>query len=87
MEIEKDINEKQTIIVQNIISTPKWSTGTAVLLSFIIPGAGQMYKGNIIQGILWLIITSIGYLFFVIPGIILHIICIATAASGNPYKN
>ncbi len=67
--------------------TPKWSVGAAILLSIIIPGAGQMYKGSIISGILWLIFTTIGYLLLIIPGMILHIICIATAASGDPYRN
>jgi TM2 domain-containing membrane protein YozV len=30
---------------------------TAGLLSFIIPGVGQLYNGRILAGILWLIIT------------------------------
>ena len=30
---------------------------TAGLLSFIIPGIGQLYNGRILAGILWLIIT------------------------------
>jgi TM2 domain-containing membrane protein YozV len=29
----------------------------AGLLSFIIPGVGQLYNGQIIAGILWLILT------------------------------
>ena len=63
-----------------------WSPTVAGLLSFIIPDVGQMYKGKIFAGILWLIFTSIGYAMIIFPGIILHIICIATAASGNPYS-
>ena len=31
--------------------------GTAAVLSLIIPGVGQFYNGNIIWGIIWLIIT------------------------------
>lgn len=30
---------------------------TAGLLSFIIPGVGQLYNGRILAGILWLIVT------------------------------
>lgn len=30
---------------------------TAGLLSFLIPGVGQLYNGRILAGILWLIIT------------------------------
>ena len=65
----------------------KWNPGVAAVLSLIIPGAGQIYKGNIGSGIFWLIIVSIGYFLLVIPGLILHLICIVTATSGNPYKN
>ena len=28
----------------------------------------------------------IGYFLFVIPGVIMHLICIFAAASGDPYK-
>ena len=65
---------------------PKWSGGVAAILSFFIPGLGQMYKGNIVAGILWFFTVILGYFLLVIPGIILHIICVFTAASGNPYK-
>lgn len=64
----------------------KWSPGVAALLSFLIPGAGQIYKGNVGAGIMWFIGVIIGYFFLIIPGIILHLICIFTAASGDPYK-
>ena len=30
---------------------------TAALLSFIVPGGGQIYNGDILRGIFWLIIT------------------------------
>ncbi len=64
----------------------KWNPGIAALLSFFLPGVGQMYKGDVGSGILWLIGVIIGYIFLIIPGIILHIICIINAASGDPYK-
>ena len=64
----------------------KWSPGIAALLSFIIPGAGQMYKGDVGIGLLWLLFVIIGYAFFIVPGLILHLICIVTATSGDPYK-
>lgn len=31
--------------------------GTAAILSFILPGAGQIYNGKFLRGIVWLIIT------------------------------
>lgn len=64
----------------------KWSPGVAAVLSLIIPGAGQMYKGNVLSGLFWLFIVIIGYVFLIIPGLILHLICIVLAASGDPYK-
>lgn len=77
----ESVEEKQTVIYQG----REWSPGIAALLSLFIPGAGQIYKGNVASGIGWLIFVPIGYFMFLVPGIILHIICIATAASGNPY--
>ena len=64
----------------------KWSPGIAALLSLIIPGAGQMYKGNVASGLAWLFFTIIGYVLLIIPGLILHLICIIAATSGDPYK-
>lgn len=63
-----------------------WSPGVAALLSFFIPGLGQLYKGRIGTGAIWFIAVLIGYALFVVPGFILHIICIVTAAQGNPYQ-
>src|SRR5258708_6880137 len=64
---------------------------TAGLLSFIIPGVGQLYNGRILAGILWLIITpgfwigSGGTL-----GWVCHIIAAYTAysyAKDHPVRN
>lgn len=66
---------------------PKWNRGIAAVLSLIIPGAGQMYKGQVGNGLLWLIFVVIGYAVLVIPGLFLHLFCIIGAASGDPYNN
>jgi TM2 domain-containing membrane protein YozV len=60
-----------------------WSPGIAALLSFVIPGAGQMYKGHVGAGLLWFAFVIGGYFLFIIPGLILHIVCIFSAATGN----
>lgn len=75
-----------TTIVMPTQVNRKWSPGAAALLSFLIPGAGQMYKGKVGAGIAWFFFVFIGYIFLIIPGVILHLICIFTAASGDPYK-
>lgn len=62
---------------------PRWNPGTAAVLSLIIPGAGQMYKGRVGVGITWLISTIIGYFMLILPGIVLHIACVFDAFSGR----
>lgn len=82
-------NDRSVINIVNITNTKNqlWSPGIAALLSFIIPGVGQIYKGNVISGLLWMFFTFIGYFMLLLPGIILHIICIIAATTGDPYKN
>jgi hypothetical protein len=63
--------------------TRRWHPGVAAVLSLVIPGAGQLYKGQVGIGLLWLIFVVLGYVLFVVPGLILHIICIVTAASDH----
>ncbi len=50
-----------------------YSPGLAGVLSFFIPGLGQLYRGKIFGGLLWFIFTAIGYLFLVVPGLIIHL--------------
>ncbi|MBI4509864.1 MAG: hypothetical protein HY698_09520 [Deltaproteobacteria bacterium] len=50
-------------------------------LSFFLPGVGQIYSGRIPQGIGWMVATCLGYLLFLVPGLILHICCVVNAAA------
>lgn len=61
-----------------------WNPGTAAVLSFVIPGTGQMYKGRVGAGLCWLFGVAAGYFAFIVPGVILHIACIYNAYSHNP---
>ena len=36
---------------------PTHNPGVAAVLSLLIPGAGQIYNGDFLRGIFWLIIT------------------------------
>lgn len=45
----------------------------AGVLSLFLPGAGHMYCGNIGKGVAIFIIAIIGYVIFVVPGIIVGI--------------
>jgi hypothetical protein len=64
----------------------KWSPGVAAVLSLVIPGAGQMYKGQIFSGLVWLVFVVIGYALLAVPGIVLHLCCIFAASTGDPTK-
>jgi TM2 domain-containing membrane protein YozV len=84
--LDEEIRSMREQTSQPEIKEKKWSPGIAALLSLIIPGAGQMYKGKVGTGLVWLIFVIIGYVLMVIPGLILHLICIMNASSGDPYK-
>jgi TM2 domain-containing membrane protein YozV len=47
--------------------------GVPALLSFFIPGLGQIVKGQVGKGILSFIGVGIGLVVFVIPGVIIWI--------------
>jgi hypothetical protein len=60
---------------------PRASAGVASLLSFFWPGAGHIYCGEVGAGLGWMMATFVGYVAFIIPGIILHICCIVAASN------
>ena len=53
--------------------------GIPALLSFFIPGLGQIVKGQVGKGILVFFGVGIGLMFLVIPGVIIWIWQIADA--------
>jgi TM2 domain-containing membrane protein YozV len=73
------------IAVGDTASVKRWSRLVAFLLSCFIPGLGQMYKGHIIRGVLWFLFTAAGYVLFIVPGLVLHILCALSAAMGDTY--
>ena len=58
------------------------NAAAAAVLSMIVPGAGQLYAGRPLSGVAWFALVTMGYLLLVVPGILLHILCIAAAASA-----
>lgn len=58
--------------------------GVAAVLSLVLPGAGQMYKGHVGNGLLWLLFTCIGYMALILPGLVLHTVCVFNASSTEP---
>lgn len=63
----------------------KWHPGVAAVLSLIIPGAGQIYKGSFGTGIVWFLLTG---LFLFAPPLLYPFYAIASAYfayQGDPY--
>jgi TM2 domain-containing membrane protein YozV len=65
-----------------IVQAPQPSNGIAAVLSLVIPGAGQIYKGNVLGGLCWFVVVVVGYLMLIVPGLVLHLLCVLFAASG-----
>ena len=62
---------------------PRWNRRVAGALSLVVPGLGQMYKGQTIAGVTWLVATVLGYGAFVLPGVALHACCVYRASRGE----
>jgi len=54
----------------------------AAILSMIVPGAGQLYAGRPLSAIAWFFLVTLGYLLLIVPGVLLHVLCVASAASS-----
>lgn len=68
---------------QHLQQIQQWNNTTATqaaLLSFFVPGLGQMCSGRVPAGLLWMMFTCLGYVCFIVPGIVLHILCVINAA-------
>ena len=57
----------------------EWSSGIAALLSFILPGSGQLYGGKTIPGLIWLWAVVCAYLASMPLGLAAHGICVLDA--------
>lgn len=53
----------------------------AAVLSLVVPGAGQLYTGNVLSALLWFVLVTAGYTL-ILPGLFLHLFCIAFAATS-----
>lgn len=77
-----------SIVIQNSATAVvasrgrRWSRIVAGLLS-IVPGLGQLYKGQPLNAVLWFVVVAIGYAAMVAPGIVLHLCCLLGAMSGD----
>lgn len=60
------------------VTQPLKSPGVAAVLSFFLPGVGQIYNGHIVTGIFGLLITISLYIFFG-NGLLVHIYLVYNA--------
>jgi TM2 domain-containing membrane protein YozV len=54
----------------------------AAVLSLVVPGAGQLYAGRPLSALVWFVTVTLGYLMLIVPGLLLHILCVASAAGA-----
>lgn len=78
------VDEKWRAHLQKQRDDGRISLGVAALLSFVIPGAGQAYKGDVALGVCLFFGTLIGYAAFIIPGIAIHVFAVIEAATSKP---
>ncbi len=55
-----------------VVYTEK-SAGLAVVLSLLLPGAGQMYAGKIVRGIAMLVLSIFAYFLLLVPLIFINV--------------
>lgn len=85
---EKGFMRKTRSRSQSRMAIPTLSCGNvgmAAALSLIVPGAGQIYRGNVNSGLKWFMLVPLGYFAFIIPGLILHMTCIYRAGNHKLY--
>lgn len=83
--ITNNVSASATAIASGL-PRKRFSRLISFLLSGFIPGLGQLYQGKLLAGMFWFIFTVIGYALFIVPGIILHILCALSALMADPYK-
>lgn len=56
-----------------------FNTTAAAVISIFIPGGGHAYKGQPFNGLAWFFVVVCGYAALLLPGVILHLVCIYTS--------
>ena len=82
---------QQVTVINNVQAvatgraSKRYSQTLAFFLSVLIPGLGQLYAGRFLSAVCWFCFTVAGYVF-IIPGIILHVLCAFSIGLSNPYR-
>lgn len=72
-------------IEQELIVRRGPSPGLAAVLSVLIPGLGQIYSGRLLSGGLWLVCTAVAYWAVLLPGFLVHALCVWSAYQSAKY--
>ena len=68
-----------TVYENEIVESDTPSPGIAAVLSVVIPGLGQVYSGRLLAGGLWFLATAFGYSAVLVPGFLIHALCVWSA--------
>ena len=60
------------------------SPGIAAVLSVFLPGLGHVYSGRLCAAAIWFLATAFAYWAIILPGFLLHGLCIWSAWRGCP---
>ena len=77
------VKQPQPLALVPIAHPPRREASSllAAVLSVWMPGAGHLYAGRFAAAVLWFLVVGAGYAL-ILPGLILHLFCIASAASA-----
>lgn len=79
MKDAKGDHETMTVYEDEIVVRRAPSPGIAAVLSVLIPGLGQLYSGRLGAGAVWFLVTGLAYWAVLVPGFIVHALCIWSA--------
>ena len=65
--------------VREVIVRRPPSPGIAAVLSVLLPGLGHVYSGRLGAGALWFLGTAFAYWAVILPGFLVHALCIWSA--------
>ena len=76
---QQEIWAEETTRMRTPVKERSGAPGTAAVLSVLWPGLGQIYRGEINGGFTWMICVFVGYFLLIVPGLVLHYMCVTDA--------
>lgn len=87
MSIQSPCNYSLLNFRQRYMNKEQKDPTLAGILSFFVPGMGHVYAGHVWQGIAMFLVTGLGFVFFIVPGIIVWIFAIWDAVDVTKKDN